>query len=104
MLGRFDKASRKMIGQYFRGKRESIGISQSVLARELKLGCPQFVSNVERGISIYTPEQISKILLFLKLGDEEVKSFLANEVHQSFLRQWKKSVVALSEESYDKPH
>ena len=93
MLAHFDKYSKVVLGRFFRENRELKNITQTEMARSLSLASSQHISNVERGASNFTSDQIKKIVEILGLDMEVVEQILIREMIASFKRNWNGEVV-----------
>lgn len=67
------------IGKMVKQAREKAGITQAQLAKELGFTSPQYVSNLERGITNMSPESLGLICFILKMPDSEIIKMLSKE-------------------------
>ena len=70
----------RLVGNYIRSKRESLGLSQRALG--LLFTPPvttQFISNVERGVTPLPPAHIATLCQALKIPDSELMGLLERE-------------------------
>jgi len=70
----------KLVGQYVRNRRESLGLSQRALG--LLFSPPvttQFISNVERGVTPLPPAHIITLVKALLVPEQELLSLLERE-------------------------
>jgi transcriptional regulator with XRE-family HTH domain len=67
----------KKIGNYFRGKRLGLGLSQQAASNFLGCSSKQIISNWERGVSAPPLDYIGDLIVLYKLDQKEVlKLFL----------------------------
>lgn len=92
MLAHFDKYSKIALGKFFREQRELKNVTQLELARNLNLSSSQHISNVERGNSTFTSEQIKKVVDVLELELIVIKELLIDEMLSSFQRNWEEEL------------
>lgn len=74
------------IGQFLKNKREEAGLSQKDVAEQAKLSTPQYVSNVERGISPPSNDFLRLLIRLYKLNVNELIEFMT-EQQQRYLTQ-----------------
>lgn len=65
--------ARKEFGKYLREYRLDVGLSQGDVAKKLKYGSAQFVSNWERGLARPAEKDLKKIVNMFMLDRNEVK-------------------------------
>lgn len=71
---------RKKVGQFFRLHREKSGLTQAQVARKVGYGSPQFISNIERGISVAPLALMATLLkLYRANGARLTKIILASQ-------------------------
>ncbi len=66
------KVAPSRVAMYLKTCRETAGISQSDLAKKFKWGSPQYVSNIERGLSEWPLKSLKKAVKVVKGEDKEV--------------------------------
>ncbi len=72
-------------GAYIKNKREKLKMSQGDLAKALGYKTSQFISNLERGLSLPPKENIDKLCEVLKLNKKElVKKIMQDLVKRYF--------------------
>lgn len=69
----------KRMGIYLRQKRESKGYTQAQVASKLGYGSPQFISNIERGVSRVPIKSLKSFIDLYELHMEEVIDLLLEE-------------------------
>ncbi len=69
----------KMMGDFLREKREKIGLTQAQVATKLGYGSPQFISNIERGVSRVPVKSLKAFIGIYSLQKEEVIGILLDE-------------------------
>ena len=84
----------KRLGEYLRNKREQLGLTQSEVAHNLGYGSPQFISNIERGISNVPVKSLRTLIDLYKISASEVIHILLEDKRRAIMRQ-----LGLSEES-----
>lgn len=82
----YDKTSKKKLGRFLQSVRISKNLSQRDVAEKLNLTSPQFISNVERGLSLFPNDQMKKIVKVYGLGEEKMKEIFIREMHSSLTR------------------
>jgi len=63
---------RKKLGQYLKNTREKSRLTQSDVSEKLGYTSPQFISNIERGISVAPLKTLSKMMSLYKSNPEPV--------------------------------
>ena len=69
----------KQMGNFLRQKRESKGLTQAQVATQLGYGSPQFISNIERGVSRVPVKSLRSFISLYDLQVDEVIELLLNE-------------------------
>ena len=77
----------KRLGEYLRSKREQLGLTQSEVAHNLGYGSPQFISNIERGISNVPVKSLRTLIDLYKISANEVIHILLEDKRRAILRQ-----------------
>lgn len=78
---------RKTIGKLLKKAREDKNLTQQDVADLMGYGTPQFVSNIERGISKIPDRSIKKVCELLGLQVEEIVDLLAEQRKQDLMRR-----------------
>ena len=76
----------KKLGAFFKKRREELGLHQKDVAKILGYSSPQFISNMERGLSLPPIKKIKKLIKLYNLPPEEVLDLILNE-QQKVLHQ-----------------
>lgn len=76
----------KRIGSYLRKKRELKGLTQAQVASQLGYGSPQFISNIERGVSRVPAKSLKSFINLYELQVDEVIDLLLEE-RRDYLRK-----------------
>lgn len=71
--------STKKLGSYLKQQRERKGLTQSEVASKLGYGSPQFISNIERGISNVPLKSLKVIINLYQIPPQEVIDILIQE-------------------------
>lgn len=71
--------SAKKLGAYLKNQREKRGLTQSEVASKLGYGSPQFISNIERGISNVPLKSLKVIIDLYQIQPQEVIDILIQE-------------------------
>lgn len=61
---------RKKVGQFLRGRREQANLTQAQVAERLGYSSAQFISNIERGISVAPLPLLAKMTRLYKSNPE----------------------------------
>ncbi len=69
----------KQMGVFLREKRETIGLTQAQVATQLGYGSPQFISNIERGVSRVPVKSLKAFIGIYALQKDEVIDILLEE-------------------------
>ena len=69
----------KRMGIFLRQKRESKGLTQAQVASQLGYGSPQFISNIERGVSRVPVKSLKSFINLYGLQVDEVIDLLLEE-------------------------
>ncbi|MCB0391408.1 MAG: helix-turn-helix domain-containing protein [Bdellovibrionales bacterium] len=69
----------KKLGIYFKKRREKLGLQQKDVAKALGYTSPQFISNMERGLSLPPLKKIKKLIKLYELPPEEVLKIIMSE-------------------------
>lgn len=72
------KAMFKVIGEYLKRARERAGVTQQTVAHAAGLTTPQYVSNIERGVSPPSVEFLRIILCLYEITGKEVATVIRN--------------------------
>lgn len=75
------------IGQFLKEKRESKGLTQAQVAEKLGYGSPQFISNIERGISRVPLKSLKSFMQVYDLDPEQIIELLLQEKKEQLRRQ-----------------
>lgn len=86
----------KKLGEYLRRKREALRLTQSEVAQRLGYGSPQFISNIERGISNVPVKSLRIMIDLYQISANEVINILLEDKRRALLRQ-----LGLTEESLE---
>lgn len=63
---------RKKLGHYLKGVREQANYTQADVSSKLGYTSPQFISNIERGISVVPLKTLSRMVNLYKVNPESV--------------------------------
>jgi transcriptional regulator with XRE-family HTH domain len=63
---------RKKLGKFLKDAREKAALTQNQVANKLGYSSPQFVSNIERGISVAPLKTISRMVSIYKVSADPV--------------------------------
>ncbi len=77
----------KQLGEYLRRKREALSLTQSEVAQKLGYGSPQFISNIERGISNVPVKSLRILIDLYQISADEVIHILLEDKKRALLRQ-----------------
>lgn len=69
----------KRMGIFLREKRELKGLTQAQVATQLGYGSPQFISNIERGVSRVPVKSLKYFIDLYSLKPDEVIDLLLEE-------------------------
>lgn len=61
---------KRRLGEYLKSKREAANLTQYIVAEELGYTSPQFISNIERGISVAPLKTLSRMLKLYKASTD----------------------------------
>ena len=75
------------LGNYLRHKREEKGFTQAQVAQKLGYGSPQFISNIERGISRVPVKSLKYFIALYELRRDDLVDLLLDEKRQEIIRQ-----------------
>ncbi len=75
------------LGAYLREKREKQGYSQGYVAKQLGYSNPQFVSNIERGLSSPPLQALKKLVVLYKIPEREFMELLLFEKDRFYRSQ-----------------
>ncbi|GIL16756.1 MAG: hypothetical protein BroJett040_05070 [Oligoflexia bacterium] len=77
----------KELGTYLKTKRESKGLTQSDVASKLGYGSPQFISNIERGISSVPLKSLKVLIDLYELNTGEIVDILLTEKRTEIINE-----------------
>ncbi|PIS12155.1 MAG: XRE family transcriptional regulator [Bdellovibrio sp. CG10_big_fil_rev_8_21_14_0_10_47_8] len=77
----------KRMGNFLKQKREQQGLTQAQVADKLGYGSPQFISNIERGISRVPLRSLKLFINVYDLKPDEVIDILLEEKRNQIKRQ-----------------
>ena len=63
---------RKKLGQFLKEVREQAGLTQADVSQKLGYTSPQFISNIERGISVVPLKTLARMVTLYKVNAESV--------------------------------
>ena len=63
---------RKKLGTFLRGAREKANLTQMEISSRLGYSSPQFISNIERGVSVAPLALLSKLVSAYKISPDPV--------------------------------
>lgn len=89
MISRFIQAGEqlmKRMGQYLKLKREAKNLTQAQVAEKLGYGSPQFISNIERGVSRVPVKSLRSFIELYGVPSEEVIDLLLEEKRDQLRR------------------
>lgn len=81
----------KKMGLYLREKRESKGLTQAQVAMQLGYGSPQFISNIERGVSRVPLKSLKNFISLYNLQASEVIEVILDEKRDQLKTQLESS-------------
>ena len=79
--------AKNKLGHFLREKRENKGLTQAFVAQRLGYGSPQFISNIERGISRVPVKSLRQFIEVYDLRPNEVIELLLEEKRVQLLKQ-----------------
>ncbi len=79
--------AKSSLGHFLREKREQKGLTQAQVANKLGYGSPQFISNIERGISRVPVKSLKYFISVYDLRPEDVIDILLEEKRAQLLSQ-----------------
>lgn len=86
-MSKFDEPlNSNRLGLFLKTKREEKGLTQSEVARTLGYGSPQFISNIERGISSVPLKSLRLIIDLYGVSSDEIVDILLQEKKQQLAR------------------
>ncbi len=74
-----EQITNKRIGQFLKQKRIDRGLTQSIVAEKLGYGSPQFISNIERGISNVPTKSLKIFVELYQIDAKEVIDIILDE-------------------------
>lgn len=77
----------RKLGPFLREKREIKGLTQAQVAERLGYGSPQFISNIERGISRVPIKSLRYFVEVYDLRPDDLISVLLEEMKTQLLKQ-----------------
>lgn len=77
---------RKKLGGYLKQVRESAGLTQHDVSAKLGYSSPQFISNIERGISVVPLKALSRMVGMYKAQPDQVVRLIL-ESQKKLLKQ-----------------
>jgi transcriptional regulator with XRE-family HTH domain len=84
----------KKMGIFLREKREQKGLTQAQVALQLGYGSPQFISNIERGVSRVPVKSLKYFIDLYGLQTNEVIDILLDEKRQQLHKVLHEAVSA----------
>ena len=91
--------AKNKLGHFLREKRENKGLTQAFVAQRLGYGSPQFISNIERGISRVPVKSLRQFIEVYDLRPDEVIELLLEEKKLQLIKQ-----LGLNEIADTQPH
>lgn len=73
-------------GEYLKKSREKAKLSQGDLAKLLGYKTTQFVSNMERGVSLPPKNILDKLCLHLKVNKRKLVNLILNDIAKDYLK------------------
>ena len=77
---------RKKLGQFLKDTREKVGMTQANVSAKLGYSSPQFISNIERGISVVPLKTLARMISLYK-GNPETVIKIILESQRKLLRE-----------------
>lgn len=77
---------RKKLGQYLKLVREQANLTQADVSTKLGYTSPQFISNIERGISVVPLKTLARMVSLYKVGPDHVAKIIL-ESQKKLLRE-----------------
>ncbi|MCE3009780.1 MAG: helix-turn-helix transcriptional regulator [Proteobacteria bacterium] len=74
------------LGLFLKNKREAQGLTQSDVAKRLGYGSPQFISNIERGISSVPLKSLKTLVEMYGVSPEEIIDVFLEEKKSQLLK------------------
>ena len=68
--------NRKELGQHLKASRERANLTQAEVSRRLGYSSPQFISNIERGISVTPLPTLAKMLRLYKTNPDKASEII----------------------------
>ncbi|MFN7455062.1 MAG: helix-turn-helix domain-containing protein [Pseudobdellovibrionaceae bacterium] len=85
-FGSDDNFASNRLGLFLKNKREAQGLTQSDVAKQLGYGSPQFISNIERGISSVPLKSLKTLVEMYGVSPEEIIDILLEEKKSQLLK------------------
>lgn len=73
-------------GEFLKKRREKAKLSQGQLAKALGYKTAQFVSNMERGISLPPKEAVDKLCKLLNIQKKDLVKRILNDIAKDYLK------------------
>lgn len=77
---------RKKLGQFLKDVRENVDLTQADVSQKLGYTSPQFISNIERGISVVPLKTLARMCALYKVNPESVVKIIL-ESQRKLLRE-----------------
>jgi transcriptional regulator with XRE-family HTH domain len=81
---------RKELGQHLRSNRERANLTQGQVSDRLGYSSPQFISNIERGISVVPLDTLAKMLRLYKANPNKATDIILTSQQQLLLEKLRK--------------
>ena len=78
---------REKLGQHLKASREWVNLTQSQVSDRLGYSSPQFISNIERGVSVVPLEALSKMLKLYRANPNQVTDIILTSQEQLLLEK-----------------
>ena len=73
---------RKKLGTYLRGAREKANFTQMEISSKLGYSSPQFISNIERGVSVIPLPLLAKLVNVYKINPDPLMKIILDSQSQ----------------------
>lgn len=77
----------KILGHFLKEQREIKGLTQAQVAQSLGYGSPQFISNIERGISRVPIKSLRQFIEVYNLRPDDVIALILDEKRLQLLKE-----------------
>jgi transcriptional regulator with XRE-family HTH domain len=77
------------VGKYLKASRENADLTQAQVSRMCGYGSPQFISNIERGVSVASLDLLGRLVRLYKADVEQLEKIIIKSQKELLMHKFK---------------